>query len=1170
MPKPVTTLSDQDRLKVFISSTIMECAAERQAARAGVQATNNEPILFERLGARAHPPRDLYLSRLRNSQIVVAIYRDSYGWVDEAGGLTISGLEDEYRHARQWGIPVLAYVRRSDASRAPALAVLVQDILAGGLTVGFYEEPDELADLIRDDLTALVTQRFLDAPAQDAALLETSRSATDTQGLADGFVPRPELMAALSQALEAAQVVQVVGPAGSGKSVALAEYSRQQDGVLVNATYLSPKELFGVLANLLEGRTVGDALQFSTLDGAREAFRESWTAAVAVTVLVDDPKDARVLLEAIPAATILPGPRLVLATREPQSLPPTRSSVTVEMGSLTDDQVREWLGAPQYRALTRTGALQAAAGLPLRIRQLAFDTATPAEAFADLTPTVRELLSYVVIAGFPLTLEQLLELRADPAYRAEDLADDMVRMSTLISDTPMGYAVVHDAVRGELLALVQHSQQRYRFAAARLGRYLADAGAMVRAFEVLDAIDGDPSGELLEAAAFEAARSGDQKASMTLQLRLKDRAVSQVDRAESLYWALALSQTAELMADLGTAATQLEEAERIAETMDEDTVLRVRETRLGFDVRRTLSPSVVEAIQALHDTALTKGNLPVAARTAMELCVVYIGTQDYAAAETNARYARDTFRELGDAYGVDVATRNLAAAILMQPDREDEADAIVRGLSATVDPSARQRHRAWLCNLLVRKLRRSGRTSDALARAEEAIAIGEALGDRVLVAVNQISKANVRSDLSDYVGAIGDYNDSASNARSCGRRDLEAHASYLLAQTYNEWPEDEGRPEDAAVLAEASARHAVALVRNTVARDHLSRALEALGDAILAQGRQDEAAEALFEAAEIICALQRWDRFESVFMTAVINTIEDDPDAYLRGIRRVFGQASEITSERSIAQRMFGTLADVMPAVPATIALPFYGMHLRAMFEGLPLPIRRNLFIRQIDAIVGAFGRGASPEPWQILYPSLTLAAVGVDLLTAADMRIIAEAVCDVVPGIHHRTFPDGGLHWVVELSMAEPVVLSITAVDETPAVMLAAMALAFFLKGFEGELRRKVLGKLTPRSELCIYVFNLADAPSDIAGAVRDAIGERSSMVSRQTDVTAEQPAPTAVFIAEDFIDKLTVGQGRGGALQVLLGYGVLEIVYSLLRGEVDMSVLSPKLADLVKSSIS
>ena len=58
---------------------------------------NHEPFLFEDAGARPYPPKDLYLSKLYEAHILLAIYKKSYGWIAE--GETISGLEDEYRHA---------------------------------------------------------------------------------------------------------------------------------------------------------------------------------------------------------------------------------------------------------------------------------------------------------------------------------------------------------------------------------------------------------------------------------------------------------------------------------------------------------------------------------------------------------------------------------------------------------------------------------------------------------------------------------------------------------------------------------------------------------------------------------------------------------------------------------------------------------------------------------------------------------------------------------------------------------------------------------------------------------------------------------------------------------------------------------------------------------------
>ena len=68
------------RLRVFISSTLEELAPERAAVRAAVLRLRLTPVMFE-LGARAHPPRDLYRAYLEQSEVFVAIYGDRYGWV---------------------------------------------------------------------------------------------------------------------------------------------------------------------------------------------------------------------------------------------------------------------------------------------------------------------------------------------------------------------------------------------------------------------------------------------------------------------------------------------------------------------------------------------------------------------------------------------------------------------------------------------------------------------------------------------------------------------------------------------------------------------------------------------------------------------------------------------------------------------------------------------------------------------------------------------------------------------------------------------------------------------------------------------------------------------------------------------------------------------------------
>ena len=67
------------RLRVFVSSTLQELSAERAAVLEAVPSLVT-PVMFE-LGARPHPPRDLYRAYLAQSDVFVGIYWQRYGWV---------------------------------------------------------------------------------------------------------------------------------------------------------------------------------------------------------------------------------------------------------------------------------------------------------------------------------------------------------------------------------------------------------------------------------------------------------------------------------------------------------------------------------------------------------------------------------------------------------------------------------------------------------------------------------------------------------------------------------------------------------------------------------------------------------------------------------------------------------------------------------------------------------------------------------------------------------------------------------------------------------------------------------------------------------------------------------------------------------------------------------
>jgi predicted ATPase/class 3 adenylate cyclase len=160
--RPAVILTPDQRVRVFISSTLEELAAERAAARRAIARLHLVPVWYES-GARPHPPRSMYRAYLKQSQVFVGIYWQQYGWV--APGMQISGLEDEYRLAAAADKPMLLYLKCPAPGQEPRLAAMIDSVRAAG-TVSYrtFAMPRELERLLADDLAVLLSERFAGEP----------------------------------------------------------------------------------------------------------------------------------------------------------------------------------------------------------------------------------------------------------------------------------------------------------------------------------------------------------------------------------------------------------------------------------------------------------------------------------------------------------------------------------------------------------------------------------------------------------------------------------------------------------------------------------------------------------------------------------------------------------------------------------------------------------------------------------------------------------------------------------------------------------------------------------------------------------------------------------------------------------------------------------------------
>jgi predicted ATPase len=199
------------RLRIFISSTMKELAEERVAARSAIEQLRLTPVLFE-LGARPYPPRDLYLAYLRQSDVFIGIYGEQYGWI--APDQQVSGLEDEYLNAS--GLPKLIYVQSPAPNRDPRLSEMLTRIQSDGLSYRGFSTSDELGALIANDLALLLSERF-DVASQPP---ETAQASSPLPARASRFIGRESEKSIVRDLLTSgeARLVTLLGVGGIGKT----------------------------------------------------------------------------------------------------------------------------------------------------------------------------------------------------------------------------------------------------------------------------------------------------------------------------------------------------------------------------------------------------------------------------------------------------------------------------------------------------------------------------------------------------------------------------------------------------------------------------------------------------------------------------------------------------------------------------------------------------------------------------------------------------------------------------------------------------------------------------------------------------------------------------------------------------------------------------------------
>jgi Domain of unknown function (DUF4062) len=237
------------RVRVFVSSTLVELGDERRAVRGAIMDLKLYPVMFE-AGARPYPPRNVYRDYLEQSHVYVGIFWKSYGWT--APDMSISGLEDEYNLSE--GKPRLIYVKNAPEGRDPRLEQLLQRIRDEG-TVSYkpFSNAEELVELVKNDLMALLSERFgLDVqlthrPEGPPAYLQSLQNELRQRG----FITREHLLNDFKTALGETKRLVIAGDPGIGKTFLLAAVGEELNAIYISLRNKTTQQVCSHLANHL-------------------------------------------------------------------------------------------------------------------------------------------------------------------------------------------------------------------------------------------------------------------------------------------------------------------------------------------------------------------------------------------------------------------------------------------------------------------------------------------------------------------------------------------------------------------------------------------------------------------------------------------------------------------------------------------------------------------------------------------------------------------------------------------------------------------------------------------------------------------------------------------------------------------------------------------------------
>lgn len=1147
-----------ERVTVFVSSTLGELSAERQVAKSIIgEDLDLIPVLFE-AGARPYPPRSVYRDYLKQSEIMVAIYWNSYGWV--APDMEISGIHDELLLAKELDKPLLIYVKRSE-NRKPKLQAMIDEVSAAS-TYAAFESAEELGRLLKRDLARLLSEHFMfrghEGNIGDGDPYPTPpdllRGLQEEMSLRN-VVPRVDILEEIISQLDGVNRLLLVGPPGAGKTYLLGILGERTDGVYVSLSNQTTQQVMQHLTNRLRAIRGTTPKRLAGEADARAALQAE-LAAFSSVLLIDHADQNPEAASALMGLSTFQS-KLVLTNRvhSPRIFGDVRS---YEVPPFTPEEVQAYLDLKEIRlapgeveALTR-----ASAGNPLYLYYFSTEQVSPLPQgltdyqralYSRLSDHPRHALNLIAVCLQPLQARDLHAVLTEdgtvsgpPTVTQSVVADlgALVRRSE--GGYEGGYIVFHPYFREFVLAFLEQEALLEDYHLQLANQAVARNWTLPAAYHLNKAKDPRER-DFLPRGAFVAKLHGSWQISEDLTRRLIELAADGDDVGLLLNSKMLLSELLMNMGRHDEARSETDEAIILAKEtnrQEELVALELWSATLLVDDNRAN-----EAVEQLERTLAKHGDevSHLTAGILINLSYAYIHTYQWQRGAEVAERARSIFLEIGLEDAAYSCLINLCGCLL-EIGREVRAIGLLQQLLERARSRRQPREEAGALNLLAKASRLKGQPQEARDFSLEAIRIWQRLGVVEKVVQNLSNLGNAFKDMEQYDRADEAYLEALKLATEQDLNRERGHAVELLSTLRM----DQGRTAEALSLAEE------ALECHRLGQDPLRIAstLVKLGRAHQAEDQMEEAQEHFVEGAEAFARINEWEDAAAAFLSAATIALQQDQgeaEALVRrGIEAALrhGDAMQVLEFCSVGREPTAS-APYLEALPRLLAadvvprLDLFLTNLAIHAKALPAEQRLELLNSTAEELFDHVEGSKNPS---------VLGGLGAALMQTGES--IPETTLDFIrdrlhntENVYFRTYQPDASIWTIGLDKNRATIVQIDILSRDSFQSRFGLALVLLLVANRQRLTEAIeeLGRIESRELRFILATYSAfesnvlqgrgspfeeplspERPAHFVGTCDGAGNQEPTMwvishdeLGRWSDVTTDASSPTARVVA-------------------------------------------------------